>query len=77
LRSSRRKEIAERIGLELRALYGEVLSEPLPERFNELLGRLEEKTTAAAVHPPTAGQVAPLPSTARTDRAVPRLRQIA
>jgi len=31
--SSRRNVIGARIGKELRALYGEVLREPLPERF--------------------------------------------
>ena len=67
-RSSRRNEIGERIGSELRALYGEVLCEPLPDRFCELLGRLEEETRAAAARSPTARQGAPSPSTARAKR---------
>ncbi len=78
-RSSRRKEIGARIGSELRALYGEVLCEPLPYRFCELLGRLEEETRVAAARSPTARQGALSPSTARPDRKAPglpsRLRQ--
>ena len=70
-RSSRRNEIGERIGLELRALYGEVLCEPLPHRFCELLGRLEEEATAARA--PTARQAAPFPSTPPADRKAPGL----
>jgi hypothetical protein len=34
-RSSRPNEIAEKIGLELRALYSAVLREPVPDRFRE------------------------------------------
>jgi len=56
LRSSRRNQIGERIGLELRALYGEALCEPLPDRFCELLGRLEQVTTAATASSPTPGK---------------------
>jgi len=67
-RSSRRNQIKERIGLELRALYGEVLCEPLPDRFCELLGRLEEVTTG-----PDARQDAPFSSTSRADRKTPGL----
>ena len=73
LRSSRRNQIVERIGLELRALYGEVLCEPLPDRFCELLGRLEEVTTAATASSPTARLGAPFPSTGRADRETPGL----
>jgi hypothetical protein len=69
LRSSRRNQIQERIGLELRALYGEVLCEPLPDRFRELLGRLAPATASS----PTARQGAPFPSTSRADRKTPRL----
>ena len=72
-RSLRRNEIGERIGLELRALYDEVLCEPLPDRFCELLGRLDEETRAAAARSPTARQVAPFPSTARPDLKSPGL----
>ena len=72
-RSSRRNEIGERIGSELRALYGEVLCEPLPDRFCELLGRLEEETRAAAARSPTARQGAPSPSTPPADRKAPGL----
>jgi len=67
-RSSRQNEIGNRIGLGLRALYGEVLCEPLPDRFCELLGRLDAETTAAAARSQTARQGAPWPSTARPDR---------
>ena len=67
-RSSHRNEIGERIGSELRALYGEVLCEPLPDRFCELLGRLEEEIRAAASRSPTAPQGAPSPSAARAKR---------
>jgi len=73
LRSSGRNQIAERIGLELRALYGEVLCEPLPDRFCELLGRLEAVTTAAAASSLTARQGVPFPSTSRADRKTPGL----
>ena len=70
-RSSRRNEIGERIGLGLHALYGEVLCEPLPDRFCELLGRFEEETKAAAARFPTARQDAPSPSAARAKRQGP------
>ena len=73
MRLSRRNQIGERIGLELRALYGEVLCEPLPDRFCELLGRLDEVTIAATASSPTARQDAPLPSTGRADRKTPGL----
>jgi hypothetical protein len=69
-RSSRRNEIGGRIGLELRALYGEVLREPLPERFCELLDRLEEKTTTATASFPSTRQRAPFPLNVRADRKV-------
>ena len=67
-RSSRRNEIGERIGSELRALYDEVLREPVPDRFCELLARLEEETTAAAARSQTAQEGAPSPSTAHADQ---------
>jgi len=61
-RSSRRNEIGERIGSELRALYGEVLCEPLPDRFCELLSRLQERSpTAATSSTPSARRAAPSP----------------
>jgi len=70
--SSRRNVIGGRIGMELRALYGEVLREPLPERFCDLLDRLEEKTEAASF--PSARQGGLFPLNVREDRKVPELR---
>jgi anti-sigma factor NepR-like protein len=67
-RSSRRNEIGERIGSELRALYDEVLREPVPDRFCELLRRLEEETTAAAGRSQYAREGAASPSTAHADQ---------
>ena len=53
-RSSRPNEIVEKIGLELRALYCAVLREPVPDRFRELLGRLESGAIAAVAQPQTS-----------------------
>ena len=58
--------------MELRALYGEVLREPLPQRFCDLLDRLEEKTEAASFPSPRQGGLFPL--NVREDRKVPKLR---
>ena len=38
-------EVAEKIGRELQTLYNGVLHEPLPDRFCELLDRLERRKT--------------------------------
>jgi hypothetical protein len=37
------KEVHRHLGLGLRALYAELLSDPIPDRFLELLRRLEAK----------------------------------
>lgn len=36
-------ELQDHIGLQLRAVYDEVLNEPVPERFLKLLAELERK----------------------------------
>lgn len=42
---SRQNAIVENIGEQLQTLYDEVLREPLPDRFCELLRRLESQKT--------------------------------
>jgi hypothetical protein len=37
-------EISEQIGRELRAMFDEVVAEPVPEKFRQLLEELERKT---------------------------------
>ena len=37
-------EIGERIGLELRAMFEDVVAEPVPEKFRALLEELERKS---------------------------------
>ena len=46
LRSSPGLESASeaRIGMKLKAMYDEVLNEPVPDRLMDLLGQLDEKT---------------------------------
>ena len=56
---SRQNEIAEKIGRELQALYDEVLREPLPDRFYELLDRLETRKTSVETRSETASKHAP------------------
>lgn len=40
----RRPNVKDHIGRQLRALYDEVASQPVPDRFMELLNRLEVKS---------------------------------
>jgi Anti-sigma factor NepR len=56
---AREDEIATEIGAQLRFMYDNVLREPLPNKFSELMERLE------------AGTIVPLPVVERsTERAV-------
>ena len=42
-RSKRKPSIQDHIGQELRAMYDEVLQQPIPDRFLELLEALDKK----------------------------------
>ena len=42
-RSRRKPSIQDHIGQELRAMYDEVLQQPIPDRFVDLLNALDEK----------------------------------
>jgi hypothetical protein len=42
---SRGAELSEQIGRELRALFDEVVAEPVPEKFRQLLEELDRKTS--------------------------------
>ena len=44
-RARRRSAIGDKIGAQLRSIYNEVLNEPLPERFSDLLNQLETEGT--------------------------------
>jgi hypothetical protein len=56
-------DIQSHIGRQLRSLYDSVVSQPVPERFHELLSQLEAK-----VGPGTAGQAtAPQPAAPQTE----------
>jgi hypothetical protein len=41
---SRGVELSEQIGRELRAMFDEVVAEPVPEKFRQLLEELERRT---------------------------------
>ena len=41
-------EIQEQLGIQLRELYTDVLDQPLPERFRELLNRLDNSRLVQA-----------------------------
>ena len=66
-RSSRRNEIAGAIGDQLRAIYDEVLDEPIADRFVELLDQLETDSKLVA-HQKNTQKFAPSQSTARISR---------
>ena len=66
-RSSRRNEIGGAIGDQLRAIYDEVLNEPIADRFFELLGQLEMDSKLVA-HQENTWKFASSQSTARTGR---------
>ena len=51
--SSRPSELSDEIGKQLRAIYEKVVSEPVPERFSELLKALEAGTTLPMARPKT------------------------
>ena len=69
-RSSRRNEIAGAIGDQLRAIYYEVLDEPIADRFVELLDQLETDSKLVA-HQKNTQKFAPSQSTARISRNAP------
>ena len=51
-KSSAQQKISEQIGKELRAIYDDVLHEPIPDRFLALVDRLgEEMETGPASRP--------------------------
>lgn len=50
LRGSRSDKIGEHIGQELRDLYNNVLSQPIPDRFLELLNKLEGGAISSREH---------------------------
>jgi len=56
------------IGVRLKALYDSVLSEPIPDRFAELLQRLD---TPSEVPPPHGGNGSDRTAEARLDVAAP------
>jgi hypothetical protein len=60
---SRPNEIGDEITKQLRAMYDKVLSEPVPERFSELLNLLETST------------ILPLPSSRMLRNAAPRSKE--
>jgi hypothetical protein len=69
-RSSRRNEIGGAIGDQLRAIYDEVLNEPIADRFFELLDQLETDSKLVA-HQKNTQKFAPFQSTARISRNAP------
>jgi hypothetical protein len=40
----RQRDVKDYIGRQLKALYDEVANQPVPDRFKELLDRLDQKT---------------------------------
>jgi hypothetical protein len=40
----RQRDLKDYIGRQLKALYDEVANQPVPDRFKELLDRLDQKT---------------------------------
>ena len=57
---SPQRKISEQIGKELRAIYDDVLHEPIPDRFLALVDRLGEEIVATA------------PASRRSVRSLPR-----
>jgi hypothetical protein len=51
VRASRSNKIGEQIGEQLRCLYNDVLTQPIPDRFVELLNKLEESTISPSAEP--------------------------
>jgi len=47
LRPSRANSVVDEIGAQLRAMYEQVLHEPLPDRFSDLLNTLETDLNVA------------------------------
>jgi hypothetical protein len=64
---SRRNEIGGAIGDQLRAIYDEVLNEPIADRFFELLHQLETDSKLVA-HQNNTQKFAPSQSTGRISR---------
>jgi hypothetical protein len=50
------KEIGEQIGKELRELYADLVAQPVPKRFIDLLNQLEEKTISSQTTPKSPGE---------------------
>ncbi|MGC1859850.1 MAG: NepR family anti-sigma factor [Methylocystis sp.] len=70
-RSSRRNEIGGAIGDQLRAIYDQVLNEPIADRFFELLDQLETDSKLVVAHQKNTQKFAPPQSTARISRNAP------
>lgn len=49
-------EIGDEIGKQLRVMYDNVLGQPVPERFLELLNRLEKDTISPLASPSAPGE---------------------
>ncbi len=54
--SRRAKEIGDQIGKELRELYADLVAQPVPERFLDLLNELEAKTISPPTTPKSPGE---------------------
>jgi len=50
------KEIQNHIGSRLRAVYGQLVQEPIPERFSELLKQLNTETPNAPEADPSSSE---------------------
>ena len=70
-RSSRRNEIGGAIGDQLRAIYDQVLNEPIADRFFEVLDQLETDSKLVVAHQKNTQKFAPSQSTARISRNAP------
>jgi hypothetical protein len=70
-RSSRRNEIAGAIGDQLRAIYDQVLNEPIADRFFELVDQLETDSKLVVAHQTNTQKFAPSQSTACISRNAP------
>jgi len=55
--SPRTGDIGEQIGRELRGLYDDVVAQPVPDRFLELLNRLETKTISGDTRQKAPGEM--------------------
>jgi hypothetical protein len=69
-------KIGEQIGKELRAIYDDVLHEPIPDRFRVLMDRLGEELASTAPAPGPTSRVAPPLTTGRVPRAAARVPEV-